>query len=239
MPDKEILSSDVELVNSSTISLSSKSQHLFWRKTSSADEVHDSQILPSTIVETLVDALTQKLGLVSSYVQLSHCVSHMKLVDKYRTLSFYGLEAGQIIDVAIDPTATRIICIVLSSGKILEFDVVIESRMRELKKMIQDYTGIDISYQVILKDDRALVDDEIISDCRGDSNGPLNVNFVLNGSLILDPSIFASNFNYNHTIPYDELHGGKQIVFNVQSRYETNDCWLRIIGTAAGVLFEN
>ena len=226
----EILSGDMQLTTGSTILLSSKSQHLFWRKTSSLDEVHECQILPSALVQTLTDDLAQKLEVSPSRVQLFHSVSHQELVNKDRLLSSYNLEAGQIIDVTIRPLATRIVRIIFSTGKILELDLVTDDCVRELKKILQDCTSIDVCYQVIRKDDRELLDDELISNCLGDSNGPLNVNFILSGPLMLDLSVLGSNFDYDYTIPYEEFHGGKRIVFDTKKRHGTNDCKLDLTG---------
>ncbi|CAF3708368.1 unnamed protein product [Rotaria sp. Silwood1] len=92
--------------------------------------------------------------------------------------------------------------------------------------MIQDCTGIDIYYQAILKDDRELLDDEVLCDCLGDFNGPLNVTFVLSGPLMLHSSVLVSNSDSDHTICSEELRGGKRIVLNVKERYGRNDCWL-------------
>jgi hypothetical protein len=134
----------------------------------------------------------------------------------YRNFFSYGFEVGQIINIVIRPSFTRIIRVILFTGKILELDVIVEGRISELKKVIQDHTDIDIKYQAVLKNGHQLLDDELISDCLAESNGPVNVNFALNGSLMLDPSAFAPKLGSDCISLGDEFCGGKRIVFIVK-----------------------
>jgi hypothetical protein len=199
----------------------------------SSTRIFSSSLTPSVSVQQAIEYIAHELAVLPYQISLFSWRDGRQLIEKQHTYSSYNLEAGQIIDVEICKPVHRQVWIILSTGKAFELDIIVDDSIYELKKMIQNEQGIDVEYQVILKGDQELVNDEIMYNCLADWHAPLHAKIVLSGPLALDSALFASHFDCDFTNTngtgvvftrafylYELPCAYKRIAFNVVGKYE-------------------
>ncbi|CAF3353390.1 unnamed protein product [Rotaria sp. Silwood2] len=196
------------------VTLSINSPYLFLKLPAMLPQITAINILPSNAVEQVINDIARQSNILSYRFSLFHPLTHTELIDKRKTCASYNLKAGQLINVNVREPEHRQILIILS-------------------------TAIEARYQIVLKGEQQLADDEVLFHCLTDFCASLHVNIVLGGPLALDPSLLAPHLDFDFTsiddtgqvftrgnYPYERPCGCRRIALNVAGNYEYDDRWL-------------
>jgi hypothetical protein len=179
----------------------------------------------------------------SLYSMFDHCQQYMR--NEKCILSQYDLINGCVVIVDILPPTFEFIKIRLGTGKTFKARIDIGQPVNSIKSIIQNYEGIDIGCQILMKQNNIdqLNDQDIIVDVI-DTSKPLLVRVLISGPIGVDVTATHDRFNYDFTnvddqgqifqrggLPYQRPCGCYRIALKVAGRYPPDDKWLGDTGT--------